>query len=160
MRGELTALSHDIKNSDMQWSHSQTRSQLPNAHKKRVIWDVLSACLIVDRTSKDEILEASECSSICVRKLNKQLNLILLIGPRELVPVVRRLGTKEILLNTKGNLFGSYKDDDEDRMRLTVDKLMMDEPSAIVDVLPRYSSRSLACLNSEINALISHGPAL
>jgi hypothetical protein len=124
MRGELTAFSHDIKNSDAQGSHSQTGRQLPNTHKKRVIRDILSTCLIVDRTSKNEVLEASECSSIGVRKLNEKLNLILLTRLRELVAVVRRLGTKEILLDTKGNLFGSYEDDDEDRMRVTVDELM------------------------------------
>jgi hypothetical protein len=46
------------------------------------------------------------------------------------------LGTKEILLDAKGDLFGSYEDDDEDRMGVTVDELVIEEPRAFGDVLP------------------------
>jgi hypothetical protein len=42
----------------------------------------------------------------------------------EFVPVVGRLGTKKILLDAKGDLFGSNEDDDEDWMGVTVDKLI------------------------------------
>jgi hypothetical protein len=42
------------------------------------------------------------------------------------------LGTKEILLDAKGDLFGSY----EDRMGVTVDELVIEEPRAFGDVLP------------------------
>lgn len=126
MRGKLATFSHDIKNSDAQWSHSQTRSQLPNAHEKRVIRNILSTCLIIDTAGIDEVLEASKCSNIGIRKLDEELNLILLALLRELFAIVRRLGTKEILLDAKGDLFGSYEDDCEDRMRVTVVELMIE----------------------------------
>jgi len=78
----------------------------------------------------------------------------------KLFAVVRRLGSKKILLNTKGNLFGSNEDDGEEAMRLAVDELVMIPHHAFGDVLPGDTGRSLACLSSEINALISHTAAL
>jgi len=70
----LTALSHDIKNSDTQWSHSQKCCQLPDVHEKGVVWNLLSTGLIVDGTSINEVLEASERSNIGLRKLDDKFN--------------------------------------------------------------------------------------
>jgi hypothetical protein len=127
MRGELTTFSHSIKNSNAQWSHSQTCRQLPNAHKKRVVRDFFSTRLVIDCTSIDEVLEASECSNIGVLKLDQELNFILLSLLRKLVAIIRRLSTKKILLDAKRDLFGSYEDDDEDRMGITIDELMIED---------------------------------
>jgi hypothetical protein len=79
---------------------------------------------------------------------------------RKLFAVVRRLGSEKILLNAKGNLFGSNEDDGEEAMRLAVDELVMIPPHTFGDILPGDTGRSLACLSSEINALISHTAAL
>lgn len=127
MRGELTTFSHSIKNSNAQWSHSQPCRQLPDAHKKRVIRNFFSTRLVIDCTSIDEVLEASECSNIGVLKLDKELNFILLSLLRELLAVIRGLSTKKILLDAERDLFGSYEDDDEDRMGITIDKLMIED---------------------------------
>jgi hypothetical protein len=46
------------------------------------------------------------------------------------------LGTKKIFLDAKGDLFGSYEDDDEDRVGFTVDESVIEEQKAFGNVLP------------------------
>jgi len=69
-------------------------------------------------------LEASESSNIGLRELDEEFDLVYSALLGKFVAVVGRLGTKKILLNSKGDLFGSNEDDDEDWMGVTVDKLI------------------------------------
>jgi hypothetical protein len=69
-------------------------------------------------------LETSKCSNVGLRELDQEFDLAFLALLGKLVAVVWGLGTKEIFLNTERNLFGSNQDDDEDGMRVTVDKLI------------------------------------
>ena len=91
-----------------------------------------------------------------MRKLDDKFDGVLLRELRKFFAVVRRLGSEKILLDAEGSLVGTYEDNGEVAVGFAVDELVMDLQRDFVDVLPGDSGRSLACLSSEINALISH----
>jgi hypothetical protein len=105
--------SHDIENGNTKLRHPQLDCELPDSHQERVVWNFLSTALIIDVPSVDEALKATESFGTNIRKLDYELDLVLLAWLGEFLAVEWRLGTHEILLDSEGDFFSAHEEDDE-----------------------------------------------
>jgi hypothetical protein len=94
--------------------------ELPNTHEESVIGALLSAILVINLTSVNEVLEAAKGSDICSWKLDDKLDLLNLGVLGKLLAVVWRLGTEKIFLDAERSLIMSDEEYNKDRMRIAV----------------------------------------
>lgn len=148
----LTSLSHGIQYRNSQRTHAQLSRKLPNAHQGRIIGYHLSATLIIDVACVKEVLETAECIDVCIRKLDDVFDFVnLTLG--ELSTIVWGLRTKKVFLDTEWNLFLANEEDDEDRVRVTV-QLTHTQTEMLRNLLPGDARRSLTYLSGKINTLV------